>query len=395
LASERAVRIGRDDTRGAGGRYPSTVMTRPSEQAINEALSRVQDPELRRSLTELGMVKNVEISDAGHVAVLIALTVPGCPLKAKIENDVTAELRRVEGVTGASIAFTHMSDEERGALSARLRGPAKEQKTLAIPNRTRVIAVGSGKGGVGKSSLTVNLAVALAQQGHEVGIVDADIYGFSIPGMMGIAQRPVTMDGMILPPVGWDVKTMSIGYFLEEEGAVMWRGPMLHRALEQFMQDVHWGEIDYLLVDMPPGTGDIAISLGQLLPTAEAIIVTTPNPAAQRVAERAAAVAHRMKMSITGVVENMSYRICPCCGERDDVFGSGGGAGLADKIGAPLLAQIPLEPALRSGGDAGTPVVAADPESPAATAIVELARTLARSRNADPAQRMTKRLTVL
>jgi ATP-binding protein involved in chromosome partitioning len=370
-------------------------MSRPSDQAIHEALSRVQDPELRRSLTELGMVKQVEITDDGHVSVLIALTVPGCPLKAKIEGDVTAELRRVDGVTGASIAFTHMSDEERGALSARLRGPAKEQKTLAIPNRTRVIAIGSGKGGVGKSSLTVNLAIALQQQGHEVGIVDADIYGFSIPGMMGISQRPVTMDGMILPPVAWNVKTMSIGYFLEEEGAVMWRGPMLHRALEQFMQDVHWGDIDYLLVDMPPGTGDVAISLGQLLPSAEAIVVTTPNPAAQRVAERAAAVAHRMKMSITGIVENMSYRVCPCCGERDDVFGSGGGQALADKIGAPLLAQIPLEPAFRSGGDEGQPVVATDPESPAASAVTELARSLVRSRSADPVQRMTKRLTVL
>jgi ATP-binding protein involved in chromosome partitioning len=367
----------------------------PTDEAINEALSRVQDPELRRSLTDLGMVKHVEIAETGHVSVLIALTVPGCPLKAKIEGDVTAELRRVPGVTGASISFTHMSDDERSALSTRLRGPQKEKKGLSIPNRTRVIAIGSGKGGVGKSSLTVNLAVALAQQGHEVGIVDADIYGFSIPGMIGIDQRPVTMDGMILPPVGHDVKTMSIGYFLEEEGAVMWRGPMLHRALEQFTQDVHWGDIDYLLIDMPPGTGDIAISLGQLLPAAEAIIVTTPNPAAQRVAERAAAVAHRMKMSITGVIENMSWRVCPCCGERDDVFGAGGGASLAEKIGAPLLAQIPLEPAVRAGGDEGLPIMVSNPESPAAVAIADLARGLARSGTADPVQRMTKRLTVL
>jgi ATP-binding protein involved in chromosome partitioning len=370
-------------------------MSLPTEAEITEALSRVQDPELRRSLTELGMVKHVEIADTGHVSVLIALTVPGCPLKAKIEGDVTAELRRVPGVTGAAISFTHMSEEERSALGARLRGPKRESKSLAIPNRTRVIAVASGKGGVGKSSLTVNLAVALAQQGHEVGIVDADIYGFSIPGMIGIDQRPVTMDGMILPPVAHDVKTMSIGYFLEEEGAVMWRGPMLHRALEQFMQDVHWGDIDYLLVDMPPGTGDIAISLGQLLPTAEAIIITTPNAAAQRVAERAAAVAHRMKMTITGVVENMSFRICPCCGERDEVFGAGGGASLAAKIEAPLLARIPLEPAVRAGGDEGRPIVATDPESPAAIAITELARNLTRSGSADPVQRMTKRLTVL
>ena len=370
-------------------------MSLPTDAAIHEALSRVQDPELRRSLTELDMIRHVEIADSGHVSVLIALTVPGCPLKAKIEGDVTAELRRVPGVTGASISFTHMSEEERAALGARLRGPKREQKSLAIPNRTRVIAVASGKGGVGKSSLTVNLAIALAQQGHEVGVVDADIYGFSIPGMMGIDQRPVTMDGMILPPVAHDVKTMSIGYFLDEEGAVMWRGPMLHRALEQFMQDVHWGEIDYLLIDMPPGTGDIAISLGQLLPTAEAIIVTTPNLAAQRVAERAAAVAHRMKMTILGVVENMSYRVCPSCGERDDVFGSGGGTELALKIGAPLLGQIPLEPAMRAGGDSGLPVMVSDAGSAAAVAIADVARGLTRAGTADPVQRMTKRLTVL
>jgi ATP-binding protein involved in chromosome partitioning len=380
-------------------------MAGPSESAVLEALSRVQDPELRRSLTELEMVRNIEIGDAGGVSVLIALTVPGCPLKAKIEGDITAELRQVEGVTGVQVAFTHMSEEERTALGARLRGGAegggatRERKGLAIDNRTRVIAVASGKGGVGKSSLTVNLALALRAQGHEVGIIDADIYGFSIPGMLGIDQRPVTLDGMILPPVAHEVKTISIGYFLDDEGAVMWRGPMLHRALEQFMTDVHWGGLDYLLVDMPPGTGDIAISLGQLFTEAgrrvESIIVTTPNQAAQRVAERAAAVAHRMKMEIAGVVENMSFRVCPCCGERDDVFGSGGGQSLADKIGVPLLAQIPLEPAVRAGGDTGVPVMVTDPESPASQAIAELARQLVRTGKPDPAQRMTRRLQVL
>ena len=384
--------------------YPSG-MALPEESTIIEALSRVQDPELRRSLTELDMVRHVEISAAGVVSVLIALTVPGCPLKAKIEGDITAELRRIDGVTGVAVAFTHMTDEERTTLGARLRGGAetggakREKKGLAIDNRTRVIAVASGKGGVGKSSLTVNLALALRAQGHEVGIIDADIYGFSIPGMLGINQRPVTLDGMILPPVAHEVKTISIGYFLDDEGAVMWRGPMLHRALEQFMTDVHWGGLDYLLIDMPPGTGDIAISLGQLFTEAgrrvESIIVTTPNQAAQRVAERAAAVAHRMKMEIVGVVENMSYRVCPCCGERDDVFGAGGGQSLADKVGVPLLAQIPLEPGVRAGGDTGVPVMVTDPDSPASQAIAGLARQLVRTGKPDPAQRMTRRLQVL
>jgi ATP-binding protein involved in chromosome partitioning len=376
-------------------------MPLPSDTAIHEALSRVQDPELRRSLTELEMVRNVEVSEAGEVAVLIALTVPGCPLKAKIEGDITAELRRVEGVTGVRVAFTHMTEQERGALSTRLRGgaEARERKGLAIDNRTRVLAIASGKGGVGKSSLTVNLALALRAQGHEVGVVDADIYGFSIPGMLGIDQRPVSFEGMIVPPVAHEVKTISIGYFLDDEGAVMWRGPMLHRALEQFLTDVHWGGVDYLLIDMPPGTGDVAISLGQLFTEAgrrvESLIVTTPNPAAQRVAERAAAVAHRMKMEIAGVVENMSYRVCPCCGERDDVFGAGGGAALAEKIGVPLLSQIPLEPAVRAGGDQGVPLMATDPGSPAGEAFAALASQLARTATSDPAQRMTRRLQVL
>jgi ATP-binding protein involved in chromosome partitioning len=368
---------------------------KPSAEAVHAALSRVQDPELRKSLTELDMVRNVEISEDGAVAVLIALTVPGCPLKAKIEGDIAAELRRVEGVTGVAVSFTHMSDAERGALSDRLRGGRQtETKTPTFDARTRVIAIGSGKGGVGKSSLTVNLASALQQQGHEVGIIDADIYGFSIPGMLGIDQRPVTMDGLIVPPVAHDLRVMSIGFFLEEEGAVMWRGPMLHRALEQFMCDVYWGGLDYILIDMPPGTGDVAISLGQLLPRAEALIVTTPNPAAQRVAERAAAVAHRMKMSMLGVIENMSYRVCPCCGERDDVFGAGGGAALAEKTGAPLLGQVPLEPAVRAGGDDGTPLMVSDPTSPAAIEIAAIARKIARG-SVDPVQRMSKRLNVV
>jgi ATP-binding protein involved in chromosome partitioning len=367
----------------------------PSESAIRDALARVIDPELRRSLVELDMVRNLEIGDDGHVSVLVALTVPGCPLKAKIEGDVVAELRRVEGVRSVEVLFTHMSEEERAALSTRLRGAAPERKGLSVAARTRVVAVASGKGGVGKSSLTTALALALRAQGHEVGLVDADIYGFSIPGMLGIDQRPVMVDKMIVPPVAHEVKTVSIGYFLEDEGAVMWRGPMLAKALEQFLSDVHWGDLDYLLVDMPPGTGDVAISLGQLLPRAEAIIVTTPNPTAQRVAERAAAVCHRLKMEIVGVVENMSYRVCPCCGERDHVFGHGGGERLAARIGVPLLGQVPLEDAFRAGSDDGIPLQVSDPDAPASTAVAEIARALARVGVADPAQRMSKRLTVL
>lgn len=367
-----------------------------TEAAVLEALSRVIDPELRRSLTELEMVRAVEI-DGDRVAVLVALTVPGCPLKAKIEGDVVAEVRRVEGVSTVEVRFTHMTEDERAALSERLRGgPAGERKPLSLDARTRVLALCSGKGGVGKSSLAVNLAVALAEQGHEVGVIDADIYGFSIPGMMGINQRPVNVGGLIVPPVAHGVRTISIGYFLDEDGAVMWRGPMLHKALEQFLTDVHWSGLDYLVVDMPPGTGDVAISLGQLLgQRAESLVVTTPNPTAQRVAERAAAVAHRMKMTVTGIVENMSFRICPCCGERDAVFGAGGGQDLADRIGVPLLAQIPLEDAIRVGGDDGVPAVTAVPDAPASVAIATLARQLAQARSADPVQRMSKRLNLV
>jgi ATP-binding protein involved in chromosome partitioning len=376
-------------------------MTSPSLERVNAALATVNDPEIRRPITEIGMVDDVSIGDDGQVGVTVLLTVSGCPMKDTLTRDVTNAVSAVEGVSGVDVTLGVMSDEQRQELQQTLRGgqPAKEIPFARPDSLTQLLAVASGKGGVGKSSLTVNLAIALRAQGHEVGIIDADIYGFSIPGMLGIDQRPVTFDGMIVPPVAHGVKTISIGYFLDDEGAVMWRGPMLHRALEQFMTDVHWGGLDYLLIDMPPGTGDIAISLGQLFTEAgrrvESIIVTTPNQAAQRVAERAAAVAHRMKMEIAGVVENMSYRVCPCCGERDDVFGSGGGQSLADKVGVPLLAQIPLEPAVRSGGDEGLPLLVADPETPAAQAITELARQLVRTGKPDPAQRMTRRLQVL
>ncbi len=378
---------------GATVRYHVPV---PTDDAIRNALRRVIDPELRRDVVELRMVREIEVSADGDVSVGIALTVAGCPLKAKIRDDVTTEVGRVPGVRDVLVRFTHMTPDERSALSTRLRGgQTPRSKGVSVDERTRVLAIASGKGGVGKSSVTVNLALALRAMGREVGVIDADIYGFSIPGMLGIHQRPVTVDRMIVPPVAYDLKVMSIGFFLDEGGAVMWRGPMLHKALEQFMSDVHWGALDYLLVDMPPGTGDVAISLAQLLPRAEALIVTTPQAAAQRVAERAAAVAAHTKMTVAGVIENMSYRVCPCCGERDDVFGTGGGSELAERLGVPLLGEIPLEPALREGGDAGVPSFTVDPESPASYAVGGIAARLEAMRPRDPVARMSRRLTVL
>ena len=368
----------------------------PTEDAVRAALTRVIDPELRRNVVELEMVRGIEIGPDGDVLVGIALTVAGCPLKGKIQADVRNEVSAVPGVRDVDVSFTHMTPEERSRLSERLRGgQTPRTKGVSVDERTRVLAIASGKGGVGKSSLTVNLALALRARGHEVGVVDADIYGFSIPGMLGIDQRPIVVDKMIVPPVAHDLKVMSIGFFLDEGGAVMWRGPMLHKALEQFMGDVHWGALDYLLVDMPPGTGDVAISLAQLLPRAEAVVVTTPQAAAQRVAERAAAVAAHTKMTVAGVVENMAYRVCPCCGERDDVFGHGGGGELAERLGVPLLGEVPLEPALREGGDIGVPVQVSAPDSAAARAVSEIAERLDAMRPRDPVARMSKRLTVL
>ena len=367
-----------------------------TEDQIREALTRVIDPELKQDLVSLDMIKSIAI-DGGDVTVGVTLTIPGCPLKATINDDVTREVGSVPGVERVAIEFGAMSEEQRAALATKLRGgrPPKPAGELSISPKTRVIAVASGKGGVGKSSLTVNLAIAFQQLGLEVGVIDADIYGFSIPGMLGIHQRPVTVDKMIVPPVAHGLKTISIGYFMEEGGAVLWRGPMLHKAMQQFLSDVHWGELDVLLIDMPPGTGDVAISLGGLVPNAEAVVVTTPQAAAQRVAERAAAVSERVNMRVVGVIENMSYRVCPCCGERDDLFGSGGGASLAGHLDVPLLAEIPLEPALREGGDIGVPFTISAPDSPAAVAIRTLAERLHGMRTQDPLARIKKPLKVV
>jgi ATP-binding protein involved in chromosome partitioning len=332
-----------------------------SREAVVEALGRVIDPELRRPVTELDMVRSVDV-DGGQVAVKLALTVVGCPLRSSFEDQVRREVATLEGVDEVTLEFDVMTPEERQMLTQKLRGSVSERsKGLSLDASTRVLAVCSGKGGVGKSTVTANVAVALSQAGLQVGILDADIYGHSIPHLLGIHQKPIAVDRMIVPPVKDDLKLMSIGFFLDDNQPVMWRGPMLHRALEQFLSDVHWGELDVLVVDMPPGTGDVAISLGQLLPRAEVLVVTTPQPAAQEVAARAALMAQKTSMRLLGVIENMS----------GDVFGTGGGERLADELGVPLLGRIPLDPQLREAGDAGDPLVT--PEIAAiAERVVEL-----------------------
>jgi ATP-binding protein involved in chromosome partitioning len=338
-----------------------------SRDEILKALEQVIDPELKRNVVELDMVRDIRIR-GGDVTVAIALTVAGCPLRASFEEQVASALAPIADVERVALEFDVMTPEERSALTARLRGSVTERtKGISLDRSTRVIAVASGKGGVGKSSLAANLAAAFSQLGERTGILDADVYGHSIPHLLGINQKPVAVDRMIVPPVRGELKLMSIGFFLEDNQPVMWRGPMLHRALEQFLSDVHWGELDTLVVDMPPGTGDVSISLGQLLPRAEAVIVTTPQPLAQEVAARAALMAQKTNMRLLGVIENMT----------GDTFCAGGGERLADELGVPLLGTIPLDPRLREAGDAGEPLVEADPASESARAIVEIAKAIA------------------
>ncbi len=337
---------------------------------VLRALESVIDPELRKPVTELDMVRDVTI-DGDDVAVTIALTVAGCPLRNSFEEQVAEHVGGVRGVRRVELRFDVMSPDEKAALTARLRG-GRPEKSISIDPATRVLAIASGKGGVGKSSLTVNLAAALDGLGQQVGVIDADVYGHSIPHMLGVHQRPIVVDKMIVPPVRGRLKLISIGNFLDENAPVMWRGPMLHRALEQFLSDVHWGDLDTIVIDMPPGTGDIAISLGQLLPRAEVIVVTTPQPLAQDVAARAAMMAQRTGQKLLGVVENMS----------GDAFGEGGGERLAEELDVPLLGTIPLDRALREAGDAGAPVVETDPDAESSRAIVALAEAVASTRQA-------------
>ena len=353
-------------------------------QAVNNALVTVIDPELRRPITELGMVDSVRVSDDGKVTVAVLLTIAGCPLRDTITADSQKALAAVPGVTAVDVELKVMDQAQRDALKEKLRGAGGQRK---IPfnepdSLTKVYAVASGKGGVGKSSVTVNLATALAAQGLRVGIVDADVYGFSVPALMGITQAPTQVDDMILPPVAYGVKVISIGMFVTGNKPVAWRGPMLHRALEQFLTDVYFGDLDALFLDLPPGTGDIAISVAQLLPKAEILVVTTPQAAAADVAERAGTIATQTGQKIAGVIENMSYLEMPD-GGRMELFGSGGGAVLTERLSAtvgaevPLLGQIPLDIQLREGGDTGVPIVLGQPGAPAAEALMGIAGQLA------------------
>jgi ATP-binding protein involved in chromosome partitioning len=350
-----------------------------THEQLVEALRPVQDPELHRSIVDLGMLRRAEVDAGGTAHILVALTVAGCPLRNEIQNRVRGALVTIDGVRDVDLDFTVMTDQEREELRIKLHGsPAASAgqahahghaQGRAIPfaeagSKTRPLLISSGKGGVGKSSVTTNLAVALAQQGHSVGVVDADIYGYSIPRMLGTDRPPVVIDEMIVPPERWGVRCISIGYFVPENEAVIWRGPMLHKALEQFLTDVYWDEPEFLLIDMPPGTGDIALSLSQYLPRGEVYVVTTPQPAAQKVARLSAAMAAKVNLPVKGVIENMSW-FTGDDGKRYELFGSGGGQELADEIGVPLLGQLPLIPALREGSDDGRPIVAVDPDGEA------------------------------
>lgn len=356
-----------------------------SHDAVMDALARVNDPEIRKPITELGMVDDVRIED-GAVTVGILLTTSGCPLRDTITTDVQQAVGAIEGVESVQVQMGVMSDEQKKALRERLTGHAEREIPFNRPDSlTRVIAVTSGKGGVGKSSMTANLAVGLAGQGLKVGVLDADIYGFSLPRMLGVTTEPQSIDGMIVPPIGaGGVKVISIGMFVPEGQPIIWRGPMLHRALQQFLADVFWGDLDVLLIDMPPGTGDVAISVAQLLPNAEVVIVTTPQVAAAEVAERSGSITTQTRQRVLGVVENMSYLEQPD-GSRLEVFGTGGGQTVAAHLSTllgypvPLLAQVPLDIELREGGDNGQPIVASASQAdaaPSAGALRDLAQSI-------------------
>ena len=366
------------------------LMTTSNDQLV-EALRPIEDPELHRSIVDLGMLKRAELRADGTADILVALTIAGCPLRNEIQNRVTGAVETLPGVTGVALEFSDMTDEERAAVRELLHGSpaatAGQQQAhghaegRAIPfsrpgSKTRPLLISSGKGGVGKSSVTTNLAVALARLGHTVGVVDADIYGFSIPRMLGTDRKPTVVDEMILPPERWGVRCISMSYFVPEGEAVIWRGPMLHKALEQFLTDVFWDQPDFLLIDMPPGTGDIALSLSQYLPRGEVYVVTTPQPAAQKVARLSAAMAEKVNLSVRGVIENMSW-FTGDDGKRYELFGAGGGHELSEELEVPLLGQLPLVPALREGGDDGRPITAVDPESESAQAFMKIAEQIA------------------
>ena len=353
-----------------------------TEQQVRDALRNVLDPEIGRPIEDLGMLESIEV-EGDVVRVHVLLTIAGCPLQDRITGDVKAALAPL-GVERVDVGMTPMSEQQRAALVAQLRGPGAaaaqtQQRTFFTDGATSVIAVASGKGGVGKSSVTVNLAVALAAEGHRVGVLDADVWGFSIPRMLGVSGQPVGFNDMILPLESYGVKVISMGFFVPEETPVIWRGPMLHKAIEQFLGDVYWGDLDFLLVDLPPGTGDVSISLASFLPGAAMLVVTTPQEAARRVAERAGKMAERTNLRPIGVIENMSSFVCPHCGEETRIFGEGGGREAAETLGVPLMGEVPLMVALREGGDTGTPIVVSDPDSPAGVAFREAARSISQA----------------
>jgi ATP-binding protein involved in chromosome partitioning len=349
----------------------------PTETAVIEALRPVDDPELRRSLVDLEMVKSVSVTH-GFVRVTVSLPAPEYPSRGEVRDRVAAAVGAVPGVEGVTVDFASMSEAEQQALAGRLQpeGPNGARENPFTHSSTRVLAVASGKGGVGKSSVTTNLAIALAQAGHEVAAMDADVWGFSMPRMLGVDRPPMVIDKTIVPPSAHGVKLISMGFFAREDQPVIWRGPMLHKALEQFITDVYWGEPKFLVIDMPPGTGDVSLSMAQFLPRAEVIVVTTPQPAAQRVAQRAAYMAQKVNLSVVGVVENMSW-FRGDDGKAYEIFGQGGGQELADSLGVPLLGRIPLVPALREGGDDGRPIIVTDPGNEASLAFTEIARRIA------------------
>ena len=366
-------------------------VSQPTIDQLIDALRPVQDPELHRSIVDLGMVRDVVIDKKGTVGLTVVLTIAGCPLRNEIQTRVNTALRALDGVSDVNLNFGVMNDDERAAVRQMLNGnpgatagsaPAQghaEGRTISFAqpgSKTRPILISSGKGGVGKSSVTTNIAVAMAALGYKVGIVDADIYGYSIPRMLGTDRDPVVIDNMLLPPESWGVRCISIGYFVPEGQAVVWRGPMLHKALEQFLTDVYWDEPDFLFIDMPPGTGDIALSLSQYLPRAEVLVVTTPQEAAQKVARLSAAMAVKVNLPVRGIIENMSW-FTGDDGKRYELFGKGGGQILADELNVPLLAQIPLLNALREGGDDGRPIAAVAPDSEVGKAFFAIAKYIA------------------
>jgi ATP-binding protein involved in chromosome partitioning len=348
----------------------------PTQDQVTEALRSVIDPELRRDIVELEMVRSIDIHENGVVDVKVSLTTPGCPIRSHFQTGVANSIRELDGVSAVNVSFDVLSDQEKSALGRKLgRGALPEGALAQVSN---VICIGSGKGGVGKSSVTANLAAALAASGKQVGVLDADVWGYSQPRMLGVgAERPrVNGERKLVPITAHEgIRVMSIGFFVEQDAAVVWRGPMLHKALQQFLEDVEWGELDYLLIDLPPGTGDVSMTLAQLLPQAKFVIVTTPQAVAQKVAARSAEMAKKLKLEIAGVIENMSGFVTPS-GERFPIFGEGGGQLLAEQLGVPLLAKVPLTMALREQSDSGFPIVFSDPDDPAAQALNQGARGL-------------------